>query len=179
MQDKRYLDVDLTVNGDIKAIAYGDSLFDKPYGYSFNPLIASAAGHDLHHLERAKLTVRGNIIAENRGNVGMETHAMGLGDWDYINGIPAGKLETNPLTIKDVQLTVGGDILAKSTAPAYENGVKTVDTLACAGFFNHMNSGLAQSRYFYRKPHTGKGRCDCRRTNKAFDRHSVGLFYWK
>ena len=51
MQDKRYLDVDLTVNGDIKAIAYGDSLFDKPYGYSFNPLIASAAGHDLHHLE--------------------------------------------------------------------------------------------------------------------------------
>lgn len=142
MQDKRYLDVDLTVNGDIKAIAYGDSLFDKPYGYSFNPLIASAAGHDLHHLERAKLTVRGNIIAENRGNVGMETHAMGLGDWDYINGIPAGKLETNPLTIKDVQLTVGGDILAKSTAPAYENGVKTVDTLACAGFFNHMNSGL-------------------------------------
>ena len=139
MQDKRYLDVDLTVNGDIKAIAYGDSLFDKPYGYSFNPLIASAAGHDLHHLERAKLTVRGNIIAENRGNVGMETHAMGLGDWDYINGIPAGKLETNPLTIKDVQLTVGGDILDKSTAHSYENGVKKVDTLAFEVLFNHMN----------------------------------------
>ena len=142
LQDKKLKDINLTVNGDIRAVAEGDSLFDRSYSYGHDPLIASAAGHDLHYLEDINLTVKGNICAENRGNVGMDTHAMGLGDWDYLNDIPTSELSANPFTIRNVTLTVEGDIQAKSTAPEYESGADEIQTVACGWIFNNMSGGL-------------------------------------
>ena len=116
LQDKKFQNINLTVDGDIKAVAEGDSLFARPYSYGHDPLLASAAGHDLHHLEDATLTVKGSICAENHGNIGMDTHAMGLGDWDYLHDIPDSELPANPFTIRNVTVNVDGDIQARSTA---------------------------------------------------------------
>ena len=142
LQEKKFQNINLTVNGDIKAVAEGDSLFNRPYSYGHDPLLASAAGHDLHHLEDINLTVRGSICAENHGNIGMDTHAMGLGDWDYLHDIPDQELPANPFTIRNVTLNVDGDIQAYSTALEYESGADDIQTVACGGLFNNMSGGL-------------------------------------
>ena len=142
MQEKKYHDITLRVGGDIKAVSEGDSLFDKPYSYIHDPLLACATGHDLHHIEDAVFTIQGSIIAENHSNLGMDTHAMGLGDWDYLNDMSDSFLQKYPFTIQNVILTVGGDIHAESTTPEYEIGADGIDTVACAGMFNNMSGGL-------------------------------------
>lgn len=148
LQEKKFTNVTLNVVKDIKVVADGDSLFTTPYSYLHDPHIASAVGHDLHHIENSTIHIGGDISAANNSNVGMKTNATGIGDWDYLNDLTDPVLQQNPLTINNLTLTVGGSVKATSTAPQYETDATGIVTRASSGFSNNINSGFENYEYF-------------------------------
>jgi uncharacterized repeat protein (TIGR02543 family) len=146
LQAKILKGIDLDVGGDIKAETSGDYILHSDQGYSHTPLIAAAGGHDLHYLEDANINIGGSIKAINNGNINFDTIAAGIGQWDYINDLSDDEVKDFPLTIKNVNLKVGGDISAESTKEYRKRDDNTdnkpIRTVACAGFINNMNAGL-------------------------------------
>ena len=147
LQNNKFNNIDLHVKGDIKATTEGDYILDVDHGYPHDPVIATAGGQDLHHLENANLKVDGSILAIHDGNITCNVVAVGIGEWDHVNDFSDAQLQANPLTIKNVNLVVGGDIKAEAKDVNYGTGNDTASfknryLFACAGFANTMDQGV-------------------------------------
>ena len=139
VQAKKFKDVKLEVKGDIKAINKGSTGIE--LGTEHTPISATGIAHNLHYLENVEVKIGGSIESENNVQLSVPTYACGIGAWDYENRLDKkqGLLESFPLTIKNVNLSVGGDIKVTSKTNKY-NVKKPI--IACAGFSNNMSSGL-------------------------------------
>ena len=158
LQRKKLYDISLTVGKDIFAQASGDTLLTATYGAVHNPSIAAGLGHELHFIQKGKLTVGGNIQSLNQTDIEMDTIAVGLSRFDYIHSYkddtntsakPEEKLSANPHIIDQVSLSVGGSVLAESTRelhhrpPVLTSGQEgKVQTAAVGGALNNMAGGL-------------------------------------
>ncbi|WP_068455602.1 S-layer homology domain-containing protein [Aedoeadaptatus pacaensis] len=151
VQNKRYTALNIDVKGDIEAKATGKIVFTKNYSYGHEPSMAAGFARDLHQLENSKINVGGSIRSINETDIDMDTTAAGIGLWDYINNhkgpgesglTDENSLEKYPQTIKNVEVTVGGDIYAESTkAPKFNTNI-VIGTEAVGGMLNTMESGL-------------------------------------
>lgn len=140
IQAKNFKNIKLDVGGDIKVVNNGE--YKLEFGTSkWNPITASAIGYQLHHLENFDINIGGSVMAINNGDINVPTMSMGIGRYDYENDLSDAELKTYPLTIKEVNLNVGGNISATANKDYREND-KKVSTFACAGFMNDMDSGL-------------------------------------
>ena len=140
IQAKNFKNIKLHVGGDIKAVVNGD--YKAPFTlYKSSPITASAVGYNLHHLENLDINIGGSVMAINNGDLNTHTMAMGIGRYDYESDLSDVELQSYPLTIKNVNLNVGGNISATANKDYREND-KKVSTFACAGFMNDMDSGL-------------------------------------
>ncbi|WP_138159992.1 S-layer homology domain-containing protein [Peptoniphilus catoniae] len=149
-QNKRFYNVSLRVGQDIEAVAEGVMRSTAKYGGYYDPSAAIGFAKTFHHLENANINIGGSIKSLNDTDVDMKTCAAGLGIWDYINAYkkPGEKgitdknsLEKHPLTVKNVELNVGGDVYAESTKnPRHKENV--IGTEAVGGMLNTVNSGF-------------------------------------
>ena len=156
VQNKRYYNLNIDVKGDIEAKATGKIVFTKNYSYGHEPSLAAGFARDFHQLENSQINVGGSIRSINETDIDMDTTAAGIGLFDYINNhkgpndsgvTDENSLEEHPLTVKNVEVTVGGDIYAESTKePKYkkDNGDKDIiiKTQAVGGMLNTLESGL-------------------------------------
>lgn len=156
VQNKRYNNLNINVKGDIEAKATGKIVFTKNYSYGHDPSLAAGFARDLHQLENSQINVGGSIRSINETDIDMDTTAAGIGLFDYINNhkgpndsglTDENSLEKHPLTVKNVEVTVGKDIYAESTkAPRYkkDSGGKDIiiKTQAVGGMLNTLASGL-------------------------------------
>lgn len=151
VQNKRYDNLNINVKGDIEAKATGKIVFTKNYSYDHEPSLAAGFARDFHQLENSKINVGGSIRSINDTDIDMDTTAAGIGLWDYIHNHKApgesgltdeNSLEKHPQTVKNVEVTVGGDIYAESTkAPKFNTNI-VIGTEAVGGMLNTMASGL-------------------------------------
>lgn len=109
VQAKKFKDVKLEVKGDIKAINKGSTGIE--LGTEHTPISATGIAHNIHYLENVEVKIGGSIESENNVQLSVPTYACGIGAWDYENRLDKkqGLLESFPLTIKNVNLSVGGD----------------------------------------------------------------------
>lgn len=140
IQAKNFKNIKVDVGGDIKAVSNGD--YKLEFGTSkWNPITASAIGYKLHHLENFDINIGGSVKAINNGDINVPTMATGIGRYDYESDLSKDEIKSNPLTIKKVNLNVGGNISATANHEYWKND-KEVSTYACAGFLNDMDEGL-------------------------------------
>ncbi|MDO5027949.1 MAG: S-layer homology domain-containing protein [Bacillota bacterium] len=152
LQYKLFKGVKVAVGGDIKAIT-SEKLDSRTYaGNRYLPNIAAGAGKDLRHLSNVTINIGGSIMAENDGDGKYSTAALGIGFWDYWNGLGNDEdRKALPLTIKGVNLNVGGNISAKSNHNYYkfsELSSFVPETIAVLGFDNDRTDAFIYQEFF-------------------------------